>query len=145
MSDVGKEKFKKDHREAILARYETGWMPKAGRCKKLTYLSKTAGEVRLDGTWELETAKYLDKMGLTWRRNKERFPYQHPLGYIAHYTPDFYVENWNSYLEVKGFETDLDRCKWSQFRFNLIVWKKLEIFQIKKELQPEIKFRVNGV
>jgi hypothetical protein len=31
---------------------------------------------------------------------------------------------------VKGYETDLDRLKWSQFTEKLIVWKKDELFKL---------------
>jgi len=32
---------------------------------------------------------------------------------------------------VKGFETELDRCKWNQFKESLIVWKKEDIMSLK--------------
>lgn len=51
-------------------------------------------------------------------------------GTNSYYTPDFWIEDWNTFLEVKGYETDLDRCKWAQFKNPLIVWKKSEINKI---------------
>ena len=54
---------------------------------------------------------------------------------LSHYTPDFWLEEHNVYLEVKGYETDLDRCKWSQFTAPLIVWKKAEINKIRLDTQ----------
>lgn len=110
-----------------LKRHAEGWDNKAGRCKKYKYSSEVAGEVTLDGTWELETAKWLDKNKYNWKRNKTRFQYTHLNGNIRHYTPDFWVEEFGGYLEIKGYETDLDRCKWSQFPDKLIVWKKKEL------------------
>ena len=62
-------------------------------------------------------------------RNKERFLYRHLTGRPAYYTPDFKIGD--TYLEVKGYETDLDRCKWRQFPAKLMVWKKEEIDKIK--------------
>lgn len=64
-----------------------------------------------------------------WRRNTKRFPYLNLQNKISYYTPDFWVENFNSYLEVKGYTTDLDRCKWSQFTENLIVWTRSELIK----------------
>ena len=52
-------------------------------------------------------------------------------GTISHYVPDFWVEELNSYVEVKGYETALDRCKWSQFKEPLVVWKQTELKEFK--------------
>lgn len=114
-------------KNCALKRHAEGWDNKAGRCKKYKYHSDVAGEVTLDGTWELETAKWLDKNKYNWKRNKTRFEYTHLNGKRGHYTPDFWVEEFGGYLEIKGYETDLDRCKWSQFPDKLIVWKKKEL------------------
>lgn len=36
------------------------------------------------------------------------------------------------YIEIKGFETELDRSKWKKFPYKLIILKKKEILSIKK-------------
>lgn len=118
-------------REKIILRYEAGWMPKAGRCKKYKHISPIAGEVYLDGTWELAVAKWLDENQYTWKRNTKRFRYTNLTGALSYYVPDFWVEDFSSYIEVKGYETALDRCKWSQFSENLIVWKRQELNKLK--------------
>jgi hypothetical protein len=125
------EEFKEKQRKNIISRYETGWMPKAGRCKKYKYISPIAGEVYLDGTWELAVAKWLDEKQYNWKRNTKRFRYINLKGTISHYVPDFWVEELNSYVEVKGYETALDRCKWSQFKDPLVVWKRTELTEMK--------------
>jgi hypothetical protein len=125
------EEFKVKQRNRIIARYEAGWMPKAGRCKKYKYVSPIAGEVYLDGTWELAVAKWLDEKEYNWKRNTKRFQYTNLKGTISHYVPDFWVEELNSYVEVKGYETELDRCKWSQFKDPLVVWKRKELTEMK--------------
>ena len=104
------DEFKQQQRERIIERYENGWMPKAGRCAKYTYTSDIAGTVSLDGTWELAVAKWLDEQGYTWKRNTKRFPYNNLKNKLSHYTPDFFVEG-IGYIEVKGYETALDRCQ----------------------------------
>jgi hypothetical protein len=110
--------------EKMYERYESGWEPTCGRCKKYDYESPVAGKIKVDGTWELKVAKHLDALGIVWQRNKKRFPYVRPDGKQATYQPDFYVDEWNSFIEVKGYETDLDKAKWSQFPGKLIIWKK---------------------
>jgi hypothetical protein len=121
------EKMADSARKRIIARYEAGWMPKAGRCKKYKHISPIAGEVYLDGTWELTVAKWLDLREYNWKRNTKRFLYTNLNGQSSYYTPDFWVEELGGYLEIKGYETALDKCKWSQFPESLTIWKKKEI------------------
>ena len=130
LSDETRNRLAEEQSARIILRYEQGWMPKAGRCKKIKYISPIAGEVLLDGTWELAAAQYMDHMQWNWKRNTIRFPYINLKGKLSHYTPDFWVEELNGYLEVKGYETDLDRCKWLQFKNQLTVWKKDVILDI---------------
>ena len=127
LSDEGRAKLEVGARNRIVERYEQGWLPKAGRCKKYKYISPFAGEVSLDGTWELEVAKWLDKNEFNWKRNTKRFQYINLKNKLSFYTPDFWVEQLGGYLEIKGYETALDRCKWSQFTESLIVWKEKEL------------------
>ena len=119
-------------RRAIQKRFEDGWQPKAGRCKKIPYNSKIAGDVVLDGSWELVAAKYLDMQNVTWTRNKIRFEFLNLVDKQSWYTPDFFVKEWDTYIEVKGYQTELDTCKWSQFQFNLRIWRKAEIDSFRK-------------
>ena len=113
-------------RKSINKRYEDGWMPKAGRCKKIRYNSKICGDVLLDGTWELKVAEFFDKNNINWNRNKKRFKYIFN-NKERFYTPDFYLVDTNEYLEVKGYETELDHAKWNQFTEKIIIWKKKEL------------------
>lgn len=110
--------------------YASGWEPTCGRCKKYDYLSPVAGNIKVDGRWELALCYYLDAQKLTWSRNRERFNYIKSNGKSSTYQPDFYVNEWNSYIEVKGYETDLDRCKWSQFPAPLRILRKKDIEEV---------------
>ena len=129
-SDVSQES-KERHREARRAemhkRYASGWQPTCGRCKKIDHDSPIAGKVKVDGTWELKVAEFLDKQSFNWIRNTTRFKYVNPKGKTSTYCPDFYLIDLDAYIEVKGYETDLDKCKWSQFKEKLIVLKKTEV------------------
>lgn len=140
MTEKTRLAWKKKLSDAIKRRYADGWMPKAGRCKKIKYSSFIAGEISVDGSWELLVAKYLDKLGVMWNRNTKRFPYFKEDSFeVSYYTPDFYVEDWDSYIEVKGYETELDRTKWKQFWYKLLVWKKDKIKEIKMELRSSAR------
>ena len=115
-------------RISINNRYANGWEVKCGRSPKIDYESPIAGKIKVDGSWELAVAKYLDSLNVVWRRNKKRFKYYNEIKKReSTYCPDFYIEDWNTYLEVKGYETDLDKCKWMQFTEPLIIWKKEDL------------------
>lgn len=118
-------------RERINERYASGWQPVAGRCKKYTYTSLIAGVVRVDGKWELAVCEYFDALGVTWQRNTKRFSYTRPDGEQSTYCPDFWVDDWSSYIEVKGYETKLDHAKWRDFPAKLIVWRKQDLLERK--------------
>jgi hypothetical protein len=111
-------------RNAINERYKNGWNPRAGRCKKIKYLSEIAGEVSVDGSWELAVCKFLDRNKINWRRNKIRFNYLDSKGKERTYCPDFYLIESETYIEVKGYVTNLDRIKWEQFTAPLEIWNK---------------------
>lgn len=127
-----KEKAKRQKiSKAIKKRYAEGWMPKAGRCKKIRYISPIAGKVLLDGSWELAVAEFLDILQIDWRRNKNRFAYFFDKK-DRFYTPDFYLVKTQTYIEVKGYETDKDRAKWKQFPHEIKILKKAEVKLIKR-------------
>lgn len=45
----------------------------------------------------------------------------------SYYTPDFYLIDIDLYIEIKGYETDKDRAKWSCFPLKLRVIKGAEL------------------
>jgi hypothetical protein len=118
-------------KENMLQRYANGWETQCGRAKKIDYESPIAGKIKVDGNWELAVAKYLDSINVKWIRNKKRFDYINLVNKKSTYCPDFWVEDWNTFIEVKGYETDLDRCKWRQFLNPLEIWKKDKLKELK--------------
>lgn len=119
--------------ENMNARYAAGWQSGGGRCKKYVHFSDIAGEVKIDGKWELAVCIYFDTLDIHWKRNTERFPYKKPNNKDATYCPDFFVEEWDSYIEIKGYETDIDKCKWRDFPIDkkLIIWRKEDLLKMK--------------
>lgn len=85
--------------------------------------------VKLYGKWELEYAKWLDKNNVKWSRVEESFVYIFE-GKEKQYTPDFYLIDEDCYIEIKGYETEKDRAKWSQFPLRLKVIKGEELFKL---------------
>lgn len=75
---------------------------------------------KLKGQWELATAKWFDRQSIGWENEPKGFSYiwnekEHT------YYPDFYLKEYNVYIEVKGYKTDRDEAKWSHFPERLIV------------------------
>ena len=95
-----------------------------GKVKKYKYKN-----VSLDGTWELTFAQYLDKNNIKWERPCKGFEYIWNNDKHIYY-PDFYLIDYNIYIEIKGFETERDYIKWKSLS-NLIIIKRKEINDIK--------------
>ncbi len=95
-----------------------------GRVKNIEY-----NGIKLKGSWELIFAKWLDSNNIVWKHEYKSFEYE--WNGTRLYFPDFYLPDLDFYVEVKGYETERDRCKWKVVN-NLIVLKKKDIEQIKK-------------
>lgn len=103
-----------------------------GRTKKINYNGK-----KLTGTWELEVAKFLDRKGIVWTNIIKPFQYVWE-NKIRSYFPDFYLPEYNLYIEVKGNKTDRDEAKWSVVE-NLMIIEKDGIKQLKSGIDLELK------
>lgn len=95
-----------------------------GRVKHYEY-----NNIILDGKWELDVAKYLDSQNIKWERPN------HGIKYIWNnsehlYFPDFYLPDYNYYIEVKGYQRERDLYKWKSIE-NLIIIKGKEILKIR--------------
>lgn len=95
------------------------------RLQKGTYVSLVAGSVELDSGWEFRYAIYLDSLGVKWERNTKKFQYFFK-GKYRNYIPDFYVHDWDEYVEIKGRKKPMDDAKWRDFPH------KLKVLQLKE-------------
>lgn len=103
-----------------------------GRTKKIDYNGK-----KLTGTWELEVAKFLDRKGIAWTNILKPFQYVWESS-VRNYFPDFYLSEYNLYIEVKGNKTDRDEAKWSVVE-NLMIIEKDGIKKLKSGIDLELK------
>ena len=94
-----------------------------GRTKKIEY-----NGFYLTGKWEYDVAVYLDNNRISWTNKLSPFEYQWK-GKLRNYFPDFYLIDFNLFIEVKGYETDRDRAKWSVVT-NIFIIKKKEMKDI---------------
>lgn len=83
---------------------------------------------KLTGTWEVMFAMWCDEHKIIWERPTTPIPYVWNGNRL--YYPDFYLPEYDFYIEVKGRKTDRDEAKWAAVK-NLLVIEKHEIHQIK--------------
>lgn len=86
--------------------------------------------IKLQGQWEVDFYKWAKVQGLDPKRPESSFKYIWN-GERSYY-PDFYLEQLDLHVEVKGFETDRDQAKWLQFPKKLCIVKENAIKEIRK-------------
>ena len=92
---------------------------------KMYKVNSSHGLTKVKGTWELKVANYLNENNIKWTNDIEPFKYFWN-GSWHFYFPDFYLEDKNIFIEVKGYKTARDIAKWSAVD-NLIVIDKDKI------------------
>jgi len=106
-----------------------GYREGSGIGKKTQYLSPIAGLVKLDSMFEYEFAKKLDSENIQWIRNTKRF-YFNWLGKYTYYIPDFYLIDYDLYIETKGywykdkFEKTKEAIKVNNIKVKIILQKE---------------------
>lgn len=113
-----------EHRK-IMSKFG-GYKKNSGKCKYLEFQKNNGNIVSLQGTWEYRLATFLENKNITWIKNTKGFPYVFN-NKEKKYFPDFYINEWDIFIEVKGYETEMDREKWKQFPHKLLIIKKNEI------------------
>lgn len=87
----------------------------SGRVKIVEYKGH-----KLKGSWEVKTAKWLDSQSIKWKNEVNPQPYFWNNSWHL-YFPDFWLEELDIYIEVKGYKTERDNAKWSQFKGTLLI------------------------
>ncbi len=100
---------------------------------KMYEINDSFGATKVKGTWELAVAEWLNSNNIRWTNKIE--PYKYNWNNNWHfYFPDFLLLDKNILIEVKGFETDRDICKWQSVDKKLIVIRKNDIKILNKVL-----------
>ena len=82
-------------------RANRGW----SHCKYFEVFNPTTNEiVKVQGTWQLKYAEYLNQNNISWiRSRKVNLKYRlHQDDYLHTYYPDFYLPDSDQYIEIKG-------------------------------------------
>lgn len=107
-SNTRKELMKNDaFREKISKATARAWADgkfegvKVGISEWYTYKHSNGNEYKIQGTWELAFIEWLDENNLDFKCHKGRIPYKMK-GKDKNYYPDFWVENWNCWVDIKN-------------------------------------------
>lgn len=103
----------------------------SGRTKMYDAVDSFGNIVKLKGTWEVIAADFLNSKSIKWTKKITKFFVYYWEGHQRRYYPDFYLPEFDKYLEVKGYKRDRDIEKWKCVS-DLVVFKKKEIDLIKK-------------
>jgi len=110
LSEEHKEKIKKTISKKIK---DDTWHTSFAKHRTFEY-----NGIKFHGMWEVQFAQYLDRKNIQWRRPNESFLYKFEEKY-RRYIPDFFIEDEQCYYEIKGYVTEKDIAKWTQFPLKL--------------------------
>lgn len=80
--------------------------------KQSKYKCKDGKTVLMDSTWETAMANRLDELNVKWKRDKSiKLKYLSKSGRKRNYIPDFYLPDYDIYIEVKGYWTEAAKHK----------------------------------
>jgi len=80
--------------------------------KQSTYTKKDGSKVSMDSSWESIMAMRLDEINVKWERDENmKLKYLSKSGRKRNYIPDFYLPDYDIYIEVKGYWTDAAKHK----------------------------------
>jgi len=94
--------------------------------------------IKFQGNWEVLFYEFCLDNRIECIRNYSSFSYM--FDKERSYYPDFYLPEFDAYVEIKGYKTERDVAKWSYFPKNLVVIQKNEIQLIQKKL-----FKINDL
>lgn len=121
-----KEKASIAMKKAVENNPESYTSSNRGRVKQVEY-----NGLKFHGNWELKFYKYCKSNHIKCERLSQSFPYNWKKSSHS-YFPDFYLPEYDVWVEVKGYKTERDDAKWSQFPFKHVVIMKNEIDSIKR-------------
>ena len=66
----------------------------------------------MDSSWEVACAERLDTLKITWQRDPAlKLQYRDKRLRLRNYIPDFYLPDYDVYLEIKGYWTEAAKWK----------------------------------
>jgi hypothetical protein len=137
VSEETRAKLSQSMRKAVLEGRQRTPRPYGEKCNHYNHISWLGNKEHLHGGWEKIVAEFLDEQKIKWCKSKKSFTYfwqnkEHE------YFPDFYLEEYSVYIEVKGCKVERDKAKWSSFPEKLLVIDKDSIYNLKQYLKDNL-------
>ena len=101
-----------------------------GRCGWYDYKRPNGTNIKLQGSWEIVYAMYLDENHISYTAHEKTLTYTDSNGIKRTYYPDFYLTERDEFIDVKGRYTDACREKFE------CIWKSnptLKITLLRKD------------
>ncbi len=86
--------------------------------------------INMRSSWEIRFAQFLDLSGYKWQYESKTFDLEDTT-----YTPDFYIPQWDLYIEIKGYFSDKAKIKLKKFKK---LYKKIHLIIINELKYKEI-------
>lgn len=103
LSEEAKIKVGKKISQTLKRKFRNGEIKLNDWGKRYRYRSSRHKEVKLRSKWEREVARFLDKHDINWKYEDSVIPYYDTEKNLFRNTvPDFYIPNFNLFIEVKG-------------------------------------------
>lgn len=125
-SEENKKRLSDAMKLAVLKYPESYKSSNRGRVKQIVYEG-----IKFQGRWELDFYKWCKSSDIKVIRNELWFNYE--WNGSRKYNPDFYLPDYDCFVEVKGYKTDRDEAKWTQFPHELKIIGLKEIKQIRNK------------
>jgi hypothetical protein len=98
-----------------------------GRCKWYSFVKNDGEIIKVQGKWELAFVRWAEDNNLRFKSHKDRIPYKDSHQNSRSYYPDFFVFDWESYVDVKN-----------DFHYNL----QIEKFDCIRKSNPDLKLLI---
>lgn len=87
-------------------------------------------DIKMRSSWETKYAEWLDKKGFTWSYEPKTFFLERSKLF---YIPDFFVKEFNSYVEIKGYMRGNSKTKIDEFKQtnNLLIIERKQMQEMK--------------
>lgn len=159
LSDEGRKRISESTKNMNLVRWSNPQnrlkhalkMRDVARSNPDSYSSSNRGRVKqiehdgikFQGKWELDFYIWCTNNNIKCIRNCEGFSYS--WNGNRTYFPDFFLPEYNTYVEVKGYKTDRDEAKCNQFPKNILIISATEIRKIREGSYSLLKSEDNSI
>lgn len=100
------------------------------------FIKRDGNKIYLRSSWEVKVAELLEGYNLLWEYESKTFPIAYQFNgekKNGTYTPDFWVEEWQKYIEVKGFWRGDAKPKFDAFlnqypEIGIVLLEEIELF-----------------